>query len=72
MNTKQAIIYYNKGNVNLFRVRVDVTLSCLKDQLNQIYCCLNHGETRRVDNVKNHRLSIDLRTCESKGSLSIL
>ena len=36
LNTMLAMVYYNEEKPNLFRVRVDVTLYGLKDQLNQI------------------------------------
>lgn len=45
--------------VDLFRVRVDVTLVDLKGQLNQINRRLDHRDTGRVDNVGYHRLLID-------------
>jgi len=49
LNTKLAAIYYNRGKLpHLFRIRNDVTLSELKDQLNQINRQLNHRDTRRV------------------------
>jgi hypothetical protein len=49
VNTKLAAFYYNAGKPNLFRVRVDVTLFDLKDQLDQINYELNHNDIRRVD-----------------------
>jgi len=52
-------VCYNAGNLNLFRVRVDVTLLDLKDQLDQINWRLNHRDTRRVDDVGYRRPSID-------------
>lgn len=45
--------------VDLFRVRVDVTLVDLKGQLNQINRRLDHRDTGRVDNVGYRRLLID-------------
>jgi hypothetical protein len=57
LNTKLTSIYYNGGKPNLFRVWVDVTLSELKDQLDQINHRLNNMNTRRMDNVKYHRPS---------------
>jgi len=40
-------------------VRVDVTLSDLKDWLEQINCRLNHKGTRRVDSVEYRCPSTD-------------
>jgi len=52
-NTKLASVYYNKGKPpHLFRIRNDVTLSRLKDQLDKINCQLNHIDTRRVVGVE--------------------
>ncbi|KEH42513.1 hypothetical protein MTR_1g069840 [Medicago truncatula] len=48
-NTKLAAVYYTGGKQpHLFRIHNDVTLSRLKDQLDQINCQLNHRDTRRV------------------------
>ena len=48
-NTKLAAVYYNGGTPpHLFRIRNDVTLSGLKDELDQINRQLNHRDTRRV------------------------
>lgn len=43
----------------MFRIRVNVTLFGLKDQLDQINGHLNHIEPRRVDHVEYRRQSID-------------
>jgi len=43
---------------NLFRISVNVTLSYLKDQLDQIIGCLNHNDMRRVVNFEYCRPSI--------------
>ena len=52
-NTKLAAVYYNVGTPpNLFRIRNDVTLSGLKDELDQINRQLNHRDTRRVVGVE--------------------
>jgi len=52
-NTKLAAVYYNVGTpLNLFRIRNDVTLSGLKDELDQINRQLNHRDTRRVVGVE--------------------
>ena len=52
-NTKLAAIYYNGGTPpHLFRIRNDVTLSGLKDELDQINRQLNHRDTRRVVGVE--------------------
>ena len=59
-NTKLAAVYYNGGKPpHLFMIRNDVTLSGLKDQLDQINCQLNHRDTRRVDGVDYWRPSTD-------------
>ena len=48
-NTKLAAVYYNGGTPpHLFRIRNDVTLSGLKDQLDQI----NHKDMMRVVGVE--------------------
>jgi len=64
LNTKLTPLYYKGGKPNLFRVRVDDTLSDLKDQLDQIYRRLNLRDTRTVDNVEYLRPST-----ESDGSV---
>jgi len=52
-NTKLATVYYNDGKPpHLFRIRNDVTLSGLKDQLDQIKCQLNNKDARRVVGVE--------------------
>ena len=52
-NTKLAAVYYNGGtSLHLFRIRDDVTLSGLKDELDQINCQLNRRDTRRVVGVE--------------------
>nr|ABD32594.1 hypothetical protein MtrDRAFT_AC149577g14v1 [Medicago truncatula] len=43
----------------MFRVRNDVTLFVLKDQLNQINCPLNHKNTGRMESVEYQRPSIN-------------
>jgi len=55
LDTKLATIYYNKGNPNLFKIRVDVTLLVLNDELSHINCWLNHKDIRTVDNVEYRR-----------------
>lgn len=57
VNTKLAVVYYNGRKPNLFSVYVDVRLSSLKDQLDQIKDCLYHKDTWKVDSVENHRPS---------------
>jgi len=42
----------------MFKVHVDVTLSGMKDKLNQINDHLNYRDTRRMDNVEYHRSSV--------------
>jgi len=52
-NTKLAAVYYNGGTPpHLFRIRNDVTLSGMKDELDQINRQLNHRDTRRVVGVE--------------------
>jgi len=52
-NTKLAAVYYNGGTPHhLFRIRNNVTLSGLKDELDQINRQLNHRDTRRVVGVE--------------------
>ncbi|AES98255.1 hypothetical protein MTR_5g066290 [Medicago truncatula] len=52
-NTKLATIYYNEGKPpHLFRIRNDVTLSVLKDQLDQINRQLNYRDTRMAVGVE--------------------
>jgi len=64
-NTKLAAVYYNgEKSPHLFRIHNDVTLSGLKDQLDQINRQLNHRDTRRVVGVE-YRCSLS----DSVGSL---
>jgi len=58
-NTMLAAVCCNGGKSNLFRVRVDVTLTDLKDQLDQINRQLNHRNIRRVDDVGYRQPSIN-------------
>jgi len=52
-NTKLAAVYYNGGTpTHLFRIRNDVTLFGMKDELDQINRQLNHRDTRRVVGVE--------------------
>ena len=52
-NTKLAAVYYNGGTPpHLFRIRNDVTLSGLKDELDQVNRQLNRRDTRRVVGVE--------------------
>jgi len=48
-NTMLATVCFNGGKPNLFKVRVDVALVDLKDQLDQIIRLLNHRDTKRVE-----------------------
>jgi len=51
--TKLAAVYYNGGTPPyLFRIHNDVTLSGLKDELDQINLQLNHRDTKRVVSVE--------------------
>jgi len=60
MNTMSTEVFFNSGKLNkLFKVQVDVTLKNLKDQLDEIIQWLNHGDTRRVEDVWYERPSID-------------
>jgi hypothetical protein len=53
LNTKPAAVYYNGGRPpHLFRIHYDVTLSGLKDELDQINRQLNCRDTRRVVGVE--------------------
>ena len=64
-NTKLVAVYYNSGTPpRLFRICNDVTLSGLKDELDQINCQLNHRDTRRVVGV-DYRCPLS----DSAGSL---
>jgi len=59
-NTKLAAVYYNEGKPpHLFRIPIDVTLSGLKSQLNQINLKLNYRDTQRVDRDEYRRLLTD-------------
>jgi len=52
-NTKLAAVYYNGGiSPHLFRICNDITLSGLKDELDQVNRQLNHRDTRRVVGVE--------------------
>ncbi|KEH40592.1 hypothetical protein MtrunA17_Chr1g0161221 [Medicago truncatula] len=44
---------------HLFMIHTDITLSELKDRLDQINRQLNHRDTRRMDDVEYRRPSID-------------
>jgi len=53
LNTKLAVVYYNgETPPHLFRIRNDVTLSGLKDKLDQVNLQLNRRDTRRVVGVE--------------------
>ena len=43
----------------MFRVCVDITMSDLKDQLDQINSRLKHDDIRRMVSVEYHCMSID-------------
>ncbi|KEH30291.1 hypothetical protein MtrunA17_Chr4g0033301 [Medicago truncatula] len=43
---------FNGGNHHLFKVRVDITLKDMNDQLNEINQGLNLGDTRRVEDLQ--------------------
>lgn len=47
VNTKLVTMYYNEGKPNLFRVHIDVTLSSLKNQLDQINSQMDNDEYPR-------------------------
>jgi len=51
-NLFSAQVRFNGGNPNLFKVRVDVTLKDLKDQLNEINQGMYPGNTRRVEDLQ--------------------
>jgi hypothetical protein len=53
LNTKLAAVYYNGGTPpHLFSIHDDVSLSGLKDELDQINRQLNRRDTRRVVGVE--------------------
>ncbi|AET01102.1 hypothetical protein MTR_8g005030 [Medicago truncatula] len=57
---KGSPVYYNGGTPpHLFWIRDDVTLSELKDELDQINHQLNHKDTRRVVGVEYRCLLSD-------------
>jgi len=59
-NTKLAAVYYTGGKQpHLFRICNNVTLSGLKDELDQINRQLNHRDTRRVIGVEYRCLLSD-------------
>jgi len=47
----KAPVRFNGGNRHLFKVRVDIKLKDLKDQLNEINQGLNPEDTRRVEDI---------------------
>ncbi|KAK2381140.1 hypothetical protein QL285_068772 [Trifolium repens] len=47
-----------RGNVNLFRLHVDVSLGDLKHQLIQLNGCVNHRDQRRVTDIEYRRPSV--------------
>ena len=52
VNTNLVAVYYNRAKPNLFMVNhVDLTLSNLKDQLDQINGLLNHRDTKIVESI---------------------
>jgi len=58
-NLFNAQVCFNGGNPDLFRVRNDVALKDLKDQLDEINQRLNPGDTRRWNKfgMNVHRLT---------------
>ena len=50
-NLFKAQVRFNGGNRHLFKVRVDIPLKDLKDQLNEINQGLNPIDTRRVEDI---------------------
>ncbi|AES79779.2 40S ribosomal S10-like protein, putative [Medicago truncatula] len=54
-NLFSARVRFNGGNLHLFKVRVDVMLKDLKDQLNEINQGLKPGDTRRVEDLQDAR-----------------
>ncbi|KAK2404898.1 hypothetical protein QL285_054200 [Trifolium repens] len=57
-NTHIVVVYYNGGNVNLFRIDVDVTLGDLRHQLTQLNGHVNHRGQRKVTDVEYCRPSV--------------
>ncbi|KAK2427777.1 hypothetical protein QL285_026336 [Trifolium repens] len=58
LNTHIAAVYYNRGNVNLLRIHIDVTPGDLKHQLTQLNGRVNHCDQRRVTEVDYRRPSV--------------
>jgi len=54
-NFFSAQVRFNGGNSHLFKVRIDVTLKDLKDQLNEINQGLNPEDTRRMEDLQYAR-----------------
>jgi len=52
----KAQVRFNRENRHSFKVRVDITLKDMKDQLNEINQGLNSRGTRRVDDIWYARL----------------
>lgn len=54
------LLYFNKvTHPHLLTINIDVTLSDLKYQLNQMDLSLKHRKTRRVVNVEYRYFSVD-------------
>ncbi|KEH27892.1 40S ribosomal S10-like protein, putative [Medicago truncatula] len=54
-NLFKAQARFNGGNCHLFKVRFDITLKDMKDQLNEINQGLNPGDAKRVDGLQYAR-----------------
>ena len=52
-NLFKAQVRFNGGNRHLFKVRVDIPLKDLKDQLNEINQGFNPGDTRRMEDLQH-------------------
>jgi len=72
MNFNLIVVYYHKGKSNLIKINVDVTLSNLKDQLNQMNGCLNYGDTRMVASFEYHCQSIGSNGCVRFTNMKLL
>jgi hypothetical protein len=59
VNTHLAAVYFNKETPNLFRIHIHVTLSELKQQLDELNGRLTgHRDNRRVATIEYRRPSV--------------
>jgi hypothetical protein len=58
-DTLLAVVYFEVGTPNMFRIGVDSTLSDIKEQLDEINrCCINRNDDRNVTSVEYRKPSI--------------